>query len=234
MGLTRKQRSQIKKQLAQHRHKAFDADVQIEGLLLKGFRIHQNVFRPDIMSSSQILARFLLRNRKIYLGKHVLDMGCGSGLQGIVVGLKGATSVTLSDISFRAVRNTRENIRRFGLQQKSTIVKSDLFDGVDSKFDVIVFNHPFFGDKPLRGAVISRSMLDAGELIRRFLQQAKDHLNAGGIIVMPFFHFAGRINDPSEHAEEYGYTIQELVSITSSAGLQKGKFSIYALKVKQL
>jgi len=46
---------------------------------------------------------------------------------------------------------------------------------------------------------------------------------------MPYFHFAGRENDPANHAEKHGLRIRRAHRIPSTSGLHKGDFTIYKL-----
>ena len=65
--------------------------------------------RPEKMTSL-ILAKWLTNNKEVYQDKDVLDMGCGSGIQGIVMGINGAKRIIFSDLSHSAIENTKENI----------------------------------------------------------------------------------------------------------------------------
>lgn len=233
--LTEKQKKQVEKQLKRHQEvrKKYAADIRVKDFVLKRFSVHPNVFRADVMTSSRYLAEFLVENKSLYEGKMALDMGCGAGIQGIVMGLNGAKKIVSSDISEEAVVNARENMERFGLKDKARVMQGDLFEKVKQKFDVIVFNHPFFPAKPLKNVPVSRSMLDEGELIRRFLREAKNYLAKDGVVIMPFFQLAGTTNDPKMLAGEYGYSIDfEKNTPNVRIGLQKGGFGVYVLKEK--
>ena len=165
--------AQIKKQVAAHQHKNYEVDIKLtDGAVLKNFAVHKNVLRPEVMSSLY-LARFLFFNRHLYEGKRVLDMGCGSGIQGVVMGLYGAKSVTFSDIAIEAIENTKENVLKYGLRQKSDWVKSDLFVNLQNKyFDLIAFNHPFFSELSLKGEKVDDAMIQPSDLLSRFFTAA--------------------------------------------------------------
>jgi len=49
---------------------------------------------------------------------------------------------------------------------------------------------------------------------------------------MPYFHFAGKENDPKNHVNKYGFKISKEKIIKSSQGLQLGNFSIYTITKK--
>jgi methylase of polypeptide subunit release factors len=190
--------------------------------------VHQNVLRPEKMVASY-LAKYLFLNNGLYKDKTVIDIGCGSGIQGIVTGLFGAKHVILSDISKEAVENTSENVRRFNLQDKATVLEGDLFQNIKDKADIIIFNHPFFPEKPIETIPVSRTMLDDGTLLKRFLTEAKDYLLPQGRIVMPYFHLAGEINDPIIQGPKYGYSVFPRFKLHLNKTLQKGEVSITEL-----
>ncbi|HLC77302.1 MAG TPA: class I SAM-dependent methyltransferase [archaeon] len=147
--------------------------------------------RPEIMTSIQ-LARWLYSNQGLYRNKSALDMGCGSGIQGVVMAIFGSKKVVLSDVSKDAVANSKENIKKYELENQCTVFESDLFENIEVSFDIIVFNHPFFGDIYKSGEEAAIEMLGGKTIIHRFFDQAKLHLNKNGTIVMPFFSFGRR------------------------------------------
>lgn len=230
MLLLHEQREQIKRQLAAHQHRNYNVDIDLGPLNLKNFSVHAHVFRPDIMSSSICLARFLVQHKHLYKQKTILDMGCGSGIQGIVTALNGGKQVIFSDVSQKSVTNALENIKNFGLENKCNVFVSDLFEKLLMNFEVIVFNHPFFAEDSVSG-YISSSMLARPELLINFLQQAKDHMNSESLLIMPYYHLANLINDPAVQAPKLGYEISDRFNATLNYGLQKGKFSIYLIKL---
>jgi tRNA G10 N-methylase Trm11 len=220
---------QIQKQEKAHRHNDYFTNIRLtDGISLKGFKISKGVMRPEKMTSI-FFARHLFFNSGLYRGKDVLDMGCGSGILGMTMGLHGAASVVFSDIDPRAVENTKANVEKFDLGQKSLVVQSDLFEKIQSKFGVIVFNHPFFSDLSLRAGKITETMVQPSGLIHRFFQEAKKHLAPRGKIIMPYYHIAGEANDPGVQAPKNDYCVAREFRMTATTGLQKGSISIYEL-----
>ena len=110
------------------------------------------------------------------------------------------------------------------------MLHGDLFEKIKDKFDVIVFNHPFFADQP--HDEITATMMDDGELLKRFLHEAKNHMKEKTSIIMPFFHFAGDTNNPALHAPEHGYKFTEKERTIVQTGLHKGSVSIYELTLE--
>ncbi len=231
MVLTAKQKKICDLRLAEHKHKRYEVDIKLADITLKNFIVDSDVFRPET-TSGFYLARFLSGHKDLYNGKEILDMCCGSGIQGVVMGLKGAKRVSFRDISIEAVKNAKENVQRFGLSSKSVVSQGDLFDNIKGKFDVIVCNHPFFDSDPLKNEPITRAWFNSGELIVRFLREAPNYLKDGGIILIPFFPFAGKKNDPKLHAKKQGYKVEIIHNeIISDENIQKGEFIIYGISL---
>ncbi len=129
-------------------------------------------------------------------GKDVLDLGTGSGLIAIYFALKGR-KVTASDINREALEVAKENALKFNLKVK--FIQSDLFNEIDSKFDLILFNPPMgnaSGSKLLDyiKSFIPKNKLtlrlaslffksERKSLLERFVLSGLSHLTKGGKIV---------------------------------------------------
>jgi len=208
-GLNFDQAIQMQKKIHQHAGAAtFDLKIA-DGVILQGFQVFEHVLNPQVVTDARLFSRLLWDRRSEFTGKDVMDIGTGSGILGIVMALGGAKHVLCSDITLDAIANARANIATFGLAGQMQVVKSDLFEAVKGKrADVIVFNHPFFPSAPVPGEKISIAMMDSGDLLQRFLKEAKYHLNPGGCVIMPYHEFAGSLNDPEKYAAQHGYTVR--------------------------
>ena len=71
-------------------------------------------------------------------GKSLLDVGCGSGVLAIAALKLGCAAATGLDIDAQAVRATRENAARNGVDDRLVAVLDA--DGIDGTFDVVVAN----------------------------------------------------------------------------------------------
>lgn len=129
-------------------------------------------------------------------GNEVLDLGTGSGLIAIYFALKGR-KVTASDINKDALKVAGENAEKLNL--KINFVQSDLFDKLNNKFDLILFNPPMgnaSGSKLLDyvKSFIPKNKLtlklasfffksERKSLLKRFITSGLLHLNKSGKII---------------------------------------------------
>ncbi len=240
MALTKKQKEQVVMQLKKHNRGDVKGKITLEPNKEFELIVEKGVFGSDIMSSGIYLAKFLYNHKKLYFKKICLDMGCGPGIQGLIMAKYGARQVDLSDINRKAVENTKKNIKLHNLKMKASVYVSDLFKNLPDrgKYDIIVFNHPFFpeeaerfGKEVFKETMLRKSMLGGTELVKQFFRNAKNYLkDKNSLIIMPYFHFAGKENDPANHVKDYGFYISKEERIKSEQGLQLGDFSIYIIK----
>lgn len=87
--------------------------------------------------TTQMLARHLLTMR--FDDKRVLDLGCGTGVLGLIAQKRGATQVDFTDIDQDAVRFTAEVCAANGYPQAKVWV-SDLIDDCPDTYEVLIAN----------------------------------------------------------------------------------------------
>ena len=111
----------------------------------------------------------------------VLDLGCGSGVNTVFVA-PHVREVVAVDISAAAVGNTEENCRRHGLTNVTTR-RSDMFSGVDGKFDLILANPPYiseeFEEEEAQFATSTR-------FVPTLFREAPERLAPGGRLLVQF------------------------------------------------
>jgi SAM-dependent methyltransferase len=226
------QKSVVNTQKEKHSHEDFvvDYDVSGEKDILEGFLIKKDVWNP-LIASGRYHARYLFYHNELFLNKTVLEIGCGTGLMGIVMAKYGAKKVVMSDISEKAVENTKLNIKKFGLEKNTSVVKGDLFESIEEKFDLITWMIPFFAGYPEEGDTISASMIMPPELFERFLEEAKGYLKKDGIILIPSFALGGDLTDPAKVAPKFGYEVKTTWSHKSINNLQQGMIYMHELKL---
>ena len=141
---------------------------------------------------------------EVRAGELVLDMGTGSGVSAILAARAGAEVVAV-DVNPKAVECARQNADRNKVKDRITFLVSDIFDGVEGEFDLIVFDPPFRWFKP-------RDLLEMGTAdenyrgLTRFMAQATGRLRPAGRILVNF----GTSGD-----------IDYLYSLIEKAGLSK-------------
>ena len=101
-------------------------------------------------------------------GKNILDMGCGTGILGILASMKGAKSVTAIDIDQRSFEGAQENARLNSIAN-IRVKQGDASLLGTEKFDLILAN-------------IQRNVL------LNDLPRYNSVLNIGGILIMSGFY----------------------------------------------
>ncbi len=163
----------------------------------------------------------------------VLDMGCGSGVLSILTKrvLKDKNvEVFSSDILPEAVASTLINTEG----EKVEVYKpGDLFERIDRKFDLIIFNAPWVRGKGRRKSVHDRG----GETIHRFLSEAKWFLKDGGFIILSYANFSGdwAIDSLKEVFDKEGYLVLKETKTKIQARRRKKKWEkLYLFILKPL
>jgi hypothetical protein len=244
-NLSEEQIEQVRFQIAVHQHSEYDVDIYLDAdHVLSDFKVFRNVMRPELMTSLEFAKILHEKGSSVesnpFENKLVVDMGCGCGILGIVL-LKycNAAKVYFSDINKDAVNNTNVNLIKYNFFEKSKLFLDNLFGWWDKelhKVDYIVFNHPFFADKPIPWIPVSITMLDEGDLLNRFFDFCKNKLPEAKII-MPYFSFAeakidlSKTNNPQIVAKKHGFKVIDFIGQEKKVepGLQNGKISVYEI-----
>lgn len=79
----------------------------------------------------------------------VLDLCCGSGCIGLSIAKNTNAIVTLVDISKHALKHTKQNAKSNKINNVK-IIKSDLFQNIKDKFDIVVSNPPYIKREDLK------------------------------------------------------------------------------------
>ena len=104
------------------------------------FYSDNGVFSKDYIDyGSRLLLESYMKNARNDI--RVLDVGCGYGYLGIVIGVLTNSYVDMIDVNKRAVHLTENNIKRYkNLKGKAFI--SDAYENIKEKYNVIITNPP--------------------------------------------------------------------------------------------
>jgi ribosomal protein L3 glutamine methyltransferase len=144
------------------------------------------------------LGELLENGLQPWLGDHpvhrVLDLCTGSGCIGIgAASVFEEASVDLSDISPEALEVAASNIELHGVSSRVRTVQSDVFDGLDGRYDVILSNPPYVDEEDLADmpeeyhhepALGLAAGPDGLDIAHRILNSAADHLAPGGLLIV--------------------------------------------------
>jgi release factor glutamine methyltransferase len=156
----------------------------------------------------------------------LLDMATGSGCIGLTLASAWKDArAQLTDISEDALDLARLNASRLGLGHVQ-LTRSDLFEKVTARFDLIVTNLPYIpsAEIPSLSREVRRdpvSALDGGpdgmDIIRRFLKDAPAHLLPGGMVVLEVGHDQGQA--VADIASQHGFSGLRLLA--DLAGIER-------------
>jgi release factor glutamine methyltransferase len=126
-----------------------------------------------------------------------VDVGTGSGCLAVAISKERPLAVvTATDISTAALEVARRNAARHEVANRIHFIETDLLEGVEGPFDLIVSNPPYVSESD-RGTLQTDVRdyepplaLFAGEdglaIVRRLLTQAAGRLAAGGTLMFEF------------------------------------------------
>lgn len=113
----------------------------------------------------------------------VADIGCGSGVGAVYVGLNlPEAEVTAVDINPKSIDYAQVNAKLNGAN-KVIAHKSNLLDSVDGNFDLIIANPPYMHDSAARAYRHGGAKLGA-ELSLKIVDTAMQRLAPGGSLVL--------------------------------------------------
>lgn len=100
------------------------------------------------------------------LSGNVLDLGCGIGVVGIILGtINKNINIDMIDINERALSLVRDNLTLNKV--KANVFGSDVYSNVNKKYDYIITNPPIRAGK---------------EVVRKFLLGGFDYLSDNGML----------------------------------------------------
>jgi HemK-related putative methylase len=148
----------------------------------------------------------LLKGNSKLKNKKILDMGAGSGIQGItcINSKANIKNVFFADIDPEVINNLKS--------LKLKAIKSNLFSNIKKiKFDFIFFNPPYLPESKYDNKKDTTAGKKGNEIILRFLKEAKEHIKKKGIILL----LISSLSKPKKikrEAEHLGYSIKKIAS----------------------
>ncbi|MFB6456606.1 methyltransferase [Chitinophaga sp. Hz27] len=142
--------------------------------------VKDGVFAPDPQLTNS--TSLLLKHMPNVEGCTILDIGCGSGIISITAMKNGAKQAVATDVSVKALENTRFNCQQHHLDSVLTL-QTDIFDRVEGRF------HYIFGNLPILDDIWSKDTPPLS-MLKRFLTAANDHILPGGKVYFSWASFA--------------------------------------------
>lgn len=135
------------------------------------------------------LGRYVLK--EVRKTDKVLDMGTGSGINAILSASK-SSDVTGVDTNSFAIKCAKKNAKLNNVSSKIRFFKSNLFQNVKGKFDLIIFDPPFRWFKPRD--IRERATTDHNfKTLTIFFKRVKRYLKKDGRILM-YYGTSGDLN----------------------------------------
>lgn len=181
--------------------------------------------RPDTENVVELGIKHILQNKYT----DVLDIGTGSGAIAISLAkFCKDISVTALDISQGALDMAIKNATTNGVLDRVEFLKSDLFECVNKKYDVIISNPPYINSAviPTLDSQVKDyepiSALDGGDdglkFYREIVEKSIYYIKTGGMLIFEIGYDQG-ISVPNI-MREYGY--KDIEVIKDLAGLDRG------------
>ncbi|HET7197045.1 MAG TPA: 50S ribosomal protein L3 N(5)-glutamine methyltransferase [Burkholderiales bacterium] len=125
--------------------------------------------------------------------KRILDLCTGSGCLAILAALAfPRAQVDAADISAPALAVAARNVARYKLKKRLRLIRSDLFEALEGRYDLIIANPPYV-DRRAMHALPAEYRYEPGlalaggkdglGVVKRIIAQAPRHLAPGGVLV---------------------------------------------------
>lgn len=174
------------------------------------FKVNESVLIPR--QDTELLVECAVSNIK-EKELRILDMCTGSGCIAVSIDkLCANASIAAADISEQALKVAMYNNDKNNA--KVRFVKSDLFDNINGRFDVIVSNPPYIPTKVIDGlmpevknfepAIALDGNNDGLEFYRRITAASVKHLNDDGMLLYEIG--CGQAKDVTQILKSFGFT----------------------------
>lgn len=132
--------------------------------------------------------KLLIEKAIIKKNQKILDLGCGYGMVGILLGKAEPTlKILMTDINERAVMLAEKNAEKNNV--KAEAKQSDIFENISEKFDVILLNPPQTAGK---------------DICFKMIEGSKKYLNEEGSLQIVARHQKGGKTLQAKMEETFG------------------------------
>ncbi len=175
------------------------------------FYVDNRVLSPRV--ETELVAEHAIKEAP--KGSHLIDIGTGSGAIAIAIALhRPDLHITATEVSSEALEVAKLNAEKIlGSDHQITFIESDIWDGIDDKFETVVTNLPYVSEdyKPRMKPEVQKEPAialfggpgDGLDLYRRFYQDLPKHIKPGSRV----YHES----DPWQH--------EALIKLAKKAGL---------------
>ena len=180
-------------------HVPFSYITGIKEFMGLDFHVDKDTLIPR--PETEIIVEYMIENFKD-ITMDILEIGVGSGCISISIA-KYLENVNILgvDINEQAIITANKNIKEHNVQDRVKFKRSDIYENVEGKFDIIISNPPY-----IRKDIIDTLeddvkkyepilALDGGEdglyFYREIIKNASKYLNQGGRIIFEIGHDQG-------------------------------------------
>jgi release factor glutamine methyltransferase len=188
--------------------------------------IDAGVWSPSKGKSTKMFLE-ILENYPLDDIRSVLDIGTGCGILALYLYKKGIKNITATDYMDEAINNAKKNLENNNACEIK-LKKTDLFLGIEGKFDLILFNAPATHPKRRQISRLLEPLWSKEENIRlRFFEHLDNFLTPNGKALLMYSKFNDYDPIPNEVLKRFPFSYETLKNSTgdlSESGIIEVKF----------
>ena len=117
-----------------------------------------------------------------FSGERILELGTGCGVHAVILGLRGAAELVLTEVDAAILSHAERNLKKYGISCPVDLLVADWIQIQQSGFDTIVSNPPFaLSNKAYRRYFIDTLILEAHKLLKPGGRLIFIHSTMGGV-----------------------------------------------------
>ncbi len=196
------------------------------------FRVNPSTLIPR--NDTEILVEYAINYIKENNCKTVLDIGTGSGAIAVSVAYYCPDIKAVAvDISEKALNTAKENAKINNVSERIDFIKSDIFENITEKYDIIISNPPYIQSDIIKTLIPQvkdyepLSALDGGKdglyFYKKIISECKNYINKNGALLFEIGY--NQSFEVSELLSEKGFG--EIKTTKDYAGLDRVVSSVY-------